>query len=282
MPDFWTHIIHGVETLRRGQIRVNEPRLFLLGTQGPDPFFYAYKEPHVYQWGFAIHSKKCGEFMHALLKDEEIPFSYKAGFVCHQILDGIAHRFIGYLENDARHKKREMTIDKAIVRKFLNRSLSQVKSWKVFENMHLSPLSRRMMLIIAKVYETRDIEECYFEHSVQMMCNVLKKLYNNFHFKHFLAYIVNILTLGIKNYLPLFPYILPHDILNEKKREWIDTITGKKRNESFLEILERTIVEAIHALKTLREGKIPDIVDMNFQNGHKTTRVKVETCSEGV
>lgn len=78
---------------------------FLLGNQGPDPLFYAFRMSgarKVKYLGSVMHQRNCARSFDAMrgfsiyLKDEEreIAEAYLCGFICHFVLDSTTHPFI--------------------------------------------------------------------------------------------------------------------------------------------------------------------------------------------
>jgi hypothetical protein len=93
------------EPARDGVLREELRHAFLLGNQGPDPFFFALRTPHLKA------SKRFGSLMHKEGVDETIEAfrrlvascpepagsllsAYLLGFICHFTLDSTAHPFI--------------------------------------------------------------------------------------------------------------------------------------------------------------------------------------------
>lgn len=150
MPDFWTHILCGHEVLERvddckyKKKIENDIKIFNLGTQGGDIFFYYKFWPWIKdrsgkEFANSIHTNNTGElFIKGLmyLKDysmneEEFNeiFSYISGFICHYALDSTAHPYIYYFSGkyddskpDTRqfigwHKRLEVIIDTILLKK---------------------------------------------------------------------------------------------------------------------------------------------------------------------
>lgn len=121
MPDIITHVLFGCDMLNeleksswKSAIE-NNKRLFLLGCQGPDIFFYNDFLPWVKnkrgpKIGDLMHLEKTGDFFIKGIKyieenwkdkkDIELLFVYLAGFMCHFALDRNAHPFIFYFTGE--------------------------------------------------------------------------------------------------------------------------------------------------------------------------------------
>jgi hypothetical protein len=80
-------------------------RAFLLGNQGPDPFFYALRTPHLMtnkKFGSLMHHEGVSETIEAFRRialsrqdfEGSLLLAYLLGFVCHFTLDSVAHPFV--------------------------------------------------------------------------------------------------------------------------------------------------------------------------------------------
>jgi hypothetical protein len=118
MPALLTHDFFGRDILRRGgdaaPVRLGVgsstpdselQAAFLLGNQGPDPFFYTLRTPHLgaaKRFGSLMHHEKVDETIEAfrrLALSQPEPagsplFAYLSGFVCHFTLDSVMHPFV--------------------------------------------------------------------------------------------------------------------------------------------------------------------------------------------
>jgi len=109
MPAILTHHLFGKAVLSKlgaGAFPTRDERdAFLLGNQGPDPFFYAVFTPQmvaVKKFGSALHSEKVDESIDALRAlvralpepQQKVADSYLCGYLCHFTLDSIEHPLI--------------------------------------------------------------------------------------------------------------------------------------------------------------------------------------------
>lgn len=89
---------------------MDEMQAFLLGNQGPDPFFYCSANPLTAKWrhvGNRMHHKKPTEllrnFKQAIAtvpeEDRGIARAYALGFLCHYLLDSTMHPFVYWNQN---------------------------------------------------------------------------------------------------------------------------------------------------------------------------------------
>jgi len=78
---------------------------FLLGCQGPDPFFFATRTPRIIslkQFGTCLHSENVDSSIDHMLKtvaeskehDRLVLEAYMCGYLCHYALDSYAHPFV--------------------------------------------------------------------------------------------------------------------------------------------------------------------------------------------
>ena len=141
MPDIITHYIFGLDTVHNLKNTPLYPHLkdnldlFLIGLQGPDPIYYHHlrKKDNKAYIASKMHTEKTGDFLVSALcqikkydidsKEFSQGLSYLSGFICHYILDSMAHPYIFYLggryQEDVPethkyiglHKKVELAID---------------------------------------------------------------------------------------------------------------------------------------------------------------------------
>lgn len=120
MPGFTTHYLFGQQTYpllptsNSKKAIQKYPRVYTLGLQGPDIFFY---HTHRQNPGSIAHTTNTGMFLSHLLqateifpsaKEQTIAQSYVLGFVGHYILDSTCHPYIYARSNYSLNKKRNM------------------------------------------------------------------------------------------------------------------------------------------------------------------------------
>lgn len=109
MPSLITHDYFGREYLssnkKTSSWSNDEVEAYLLGNQGPDPFFYAVITPRFYHYtsiGSLIHDKKPTEFLIALSEqsnklpsaEQPIAQAYIKGYLGHYLLDSTLHPLV--------------------------------------------------------------------------------------------------------------------------------------------------------------------------------------------
>lgn len=139
MADFWTHYYCGKKLLKNHSDLIEENKIFYLGCQGPDIFFYK---------KFAVHTtpKNLGELIHkrdtkdvfaeAFMYLKEHPSkelsSYVIGWILHYILDKNIHPYIDS-KTDWNHKRLEANVDTYIIDKYLNKAVFRMDSKNILK-----------------------------------------------------------------------------------------------------------------------------------------------------
>lgn len=139
MADFWTHYYCGKNLIKNNSNLVKNHKIFYLGCQGPDIFFYK---------NYAVHTtpKNLGELIHkeqtkdvfykALvhLKEHysETLLSYIVGWISHYVLDKNIHPYIDS-KTDWSHKRLEANIDTYIIDKYLNKPIFRMDSKNILK-----------------------------------------------------------------------------------------------------------------------------------------------------
>jgi hypothetical protein len=114
MPAVLTHHLFGkavISQLGGGVFPTRDEReAFLLGNQGPDPFFYALLTPslkEVKAFGSTLHSERIDASLAAMRKyvrsldanQEKVADAYLCGYICHFTLDSIEHPLVFAQQN---------------------------------------------------------------------------------------------------------------------------------------------------------------------------------------
>ncbi len=276
MPAFLTHRYFGLDLLSRREEPHKEA--FLLGSQGPDPYFFHGQIPwrkrpggkEVAAFGTKLHHIDPSAYFLALLRagGSGGPFrSYVHGLLAHFALDSVAHPFVfsrtGFSANPEKarvyafdHTSLETAIDLIYSR---NRGL-KARPWKEFslDGGELGLISKGLAAVDKELeYAPALIGEATFLEAVKDYRDVLS--------------LAN-WPLGLS--LPLFDFFLGTgsqasalhypkstkdlDYLNLAHLEWPDPFDGHPRRESFPELYERAVAYALSLLGAadlqLREG----------------------------
>ena len=273
MPDIITHYIFGLDTAHNiketpiYKVLKRHKDLFAIGLQGPDPFYYhhLHGKDHKAIVGSKMHSEKTGDFlMAALCYMKKYPegsaafdecFSYLCGFICHYILDSMAHPYIFYLggrfiedtpethKYKGLHKKIELAIDTILCEEKFSTKASSFKVHKRILGAKTLPES------IIHMYD----ETLFLIYSINNGGQIFKEAYEDTRTYYFLTYdrlgakkavISSTLSLVPKKFSPFlssFSYyncVSPfYDYMNRDKRVWLHPVTGNVYTFSFYDIL---------------------------------------------
>jgi len=162
MPDLLTHVAFAREMQdlmdsRQRELTRSRQRLYELGAQGPDIFFYyghrpGRKHKKLAGLGGMLHNRETDRFLlegfrqarQLPLEKQEDLEAYMLGFVCHYALDTRCHPYIyafsGYrfnypermVEYTRRHVVFEGILDVLVYRERTGREASRVRSWELF------------------------------------------------------------------------------------------------------------------------------------------------------
>ncbi|WP_018248415.1 zinc dependent phospholipase C family protein [Orenia marismortui] len=142
MPDFWSHIIGGELILKQledhtlKRIIQDNKKIFNLGCQGPDLFFYNdfwpwIKEKRGPEIATKLHQKNIKSlFIESINylknnrthKDFSFLLSYFAGFLAHYTVDKMTHPFVfAKQKNSKQHKLLEINLDTYLVKDIWNK-----------------------------------------------------------------------------------------------------------------------------------------------------------------
>ncbi len=273
MPDIITHYVFGLDTARNikqsplYQIIKDNKSMFQIGLQGPDPIYYhrlRKKDSKAYI-ASKMHTEKTGDFLISALcyiKKFEVGsiefnecLSYLSGFICHYILDSMAHPYIFYLGGryleDAPetkvykglHKKIELAIDSIICEEKLKIKGSKLKIHKQI----LNPVTIPNSLI--GLFN----ENLFLLYGINGGGQILKEAYEDIRKYYTLSYdrmgtkkllassIAPMAPKEIAPFLSNFSYyncVNPvFDYMNRTKQVWLHPVTGNVYTFSFYDIL---------------------------------------------
>lgn len=280
MPDILCHLICADETTKTLNDDVKEiilanKKVFNLGAQGPDLFFYYKPQPWLNsnQMGDnseMIHTSMINEFFingakrikHAISMDPmgfykstvkttaiHKEFAYLAGFLSHYALDTIGHPYIFYfsgVDSGHNHKYFECVLDTLISDIYngkkakLHKTSSAVTLTKHEGKLISLYLSKVIQDTFSKKIEVNEITRCFKD-----MSSTLKSLYDPISLKRGTYKLVDKASKSKGRIITAtFPakYNKDIDFLNIKKATWLhpcdDTIVY---NDSFLELFKSSI-----------------------------------------
>jgi len=182
MPGFLTHYIAGQTVMSSAGPKITRKinkydRLFNLGTQGPDIFFYYLPgiiRKNSRNIGGEMHSNDLGIFiahMAYIAKKTGSPkcdciFSYTAGLIMHYLVDVHAHPYVyakvykegaPKIKNSADHRHFETCIDIALLKLLCGEKPAEYSQWELInaETEHMATAAKAMSHAIRKVYRRK-------------------------------------------------------------------------------------------------------------------------------
>lgn len=139
MADFWTHYYCGRNIIKNDSDLIKDQKIFYLGCQGPDIFFYKKYAVHTTpkNLGELIHKDQTKDvFYEALMylksNYSEALLSYIVGWISHYVLDKNIHPYIDSKTNWS-HKRLEANIDTYIIDKYLNKPIFRMDSKNILK-----------------------------------------------------------------------------------------------------------------------------------------------------
>lgn len=289
MPDIITHYIFGLDTahnLKNSAIYpiLKENRdLFFIGLQGPDPIYYhrlRNKDSKTYI-ASKMHTEKTGDFLISALchikkyapssKEYDACLSYICGFICHYILDSMAHPYVFYLGGRyledvpethkymGLHRKIELAIDSILCEERLSIKSSNFKVHKtILKHIEIPGC-------ILAMYD----EVLFLGYGINNGGTIFKESYNDirtyYKFTHdrfgtkkaFSGFVSPLLPKSISPYVGAFSYFdcinSSFDYMNRSKRVWLHPVTGNVYTFSFYDILRNATKKSTALLQAAYE-----------------------------
>lgn len=276
MPNLVTHYnlarIFYAKKVEEGFLKGNFECL-ALGTQGPDPLFYEGIIPAralrlrlaFAKLGNKIHRSTGKEFISLLIDQIEINESarndeYKAfvfGQFCHYVLDKVCHPFVYYFsgfDDEGKltgkyhylHAHFESELDVAM-------ALTNALEDKIKAPEQLLPTDKYLFEAVeggmTKAVSTmfsKKLPNNYYKNAVLNMKSVVKFANN---LNPFLTKIFGKTRLCSLR----LPNKVSRSILNEENNTWIDPVSGKERNESFVELFNKALDIVCKAYDDVKE-----------------------------
>lgn len=295
MPDIITHYLFGLDTSQNikqsplYKIIKENKNMFLIGLQGPDLMYYNIvpkKDSKAYV-GFKMHTDKTGDFLMSSLaylkrydtasSEFNEALSYLSGFMCHYILDSMAHPYVFYLggrydetpdtlKYQTLHKKIELAIDSLLLEQKFGLKAHQFKvHHHILKNIPI-PYS------ILSMYD----ESLFLTYGINNGGNIFKKSYKDARNFFMLTYDMlgakkafagmattllpknsNILKSSFSYHNCVNPNI---DYMNDNKQVWLHPVTGNLYIFSFNDILRNAIKKStllLQAAYDFSTSKIP-------------------------
>lgn len=273
MPDIITHYIFGLDTVKNikhssiYKIIKENRNLFFIGLQGPDPIYYHHLHGKNNKSFIAsrMHNEKTGDFLVSSLcylkryEPDSKAFcevlSYLSGFICHYILDSMAHPYVfylggRYLEEDPEthkyiglHKEIELAIDTLL---YEERFSSKISHFKIYKHiLHDIPIPAsicglydEMLFLLYGINNGGNI----FSEAYKDTRKYFKLTYDPLGGKKALAHSLSpFFSKHITSFMNSFSYFncldKDFDYMNKSKHVWLHPVTGTVYTFSFYDIL---------------------------------------------
>ncbi len=279
MPDILTHLVCAHQSTLTINNKVKEiiyqnKKIFNLGAQGPDFFFYYKIAPwldskDIPKFADYIHSKHTKQFFVnavSLLKNDikedffestnldsiaHKKFSYICGFLSHHALDSIAHPYVFYhsgIDSSHNHKYLECIIDTLIRQKYDTKKMKLASPGKAI---HIKGYDKRIISeylsdIISLTYE-EIIDPPIIAKAINEIQLINRAVYNPYKYKRYgFEKLDKGLKLGGKLATAIFPAKIDPkiDYLNYTHKEWVHPCDDSiKYTSSFMDLLNESIKE---------------------------------------
>ena len=286
MPALVTHYLMAQESLEQASISfdtIEENKAFLLGAQGPDPYFFrilSVTPQTAHAYAKSTHYHKTAKQYRALFEalklvrdeDEAVAKAYAMGFLAHFTLDSMAHPYVyanqfAIMDSSDElkgapnqvHAIIESDIDSSLLKRLRGYEISQayILSCLDLSDSSLTTIGRLHSFIAHKVYNI-DLEYKEFEHAVKDMRTIYR-------------FIEGDKSVGFKVLSGLEEKINKHSMLmslshrkagelsdrhlNLDHETWTHPFINKKLNLSFEDIFEQAVYAYVTKLKTFLSGQ---------------------------
>ena len=264
--------------------------VFMLGCQGPDPFYFYHRMPwqskkdrkKVMHYGDILHNEHINDTFEVFFKyvketKNPLDIAYVAGFMCHWALDTTCHPYI-YFETDSlnknignAHQAFETMIDKGVLM-VNDLDVRDFQTYKLLK--HPEETTERVWKILADVFKKCDGLDLEFRHldeSVRQFHSVQKLFYDPTGRKHKLVGVAENIAkmkgVGTGMMIPR-EYDYEMDPMNFKKREWLHPCDKNvKSTETFEEMASKAVGIMLALLKTYEDylndkAEISDLLDI--------------------
>ncbi|WP_080874053.1 zinc dependent phospholipase C family protein [Oceanobacillus timonensis] len=258
MPNIWTHIFFAEDvcnSLSCDTHRSPYKHTLFLGAQGPDPFFYYRFWPWFsnqktgQEIGNTLHTKECGPFLLHLItkamKQADETKAYVMGFITHHLLDRHTHPYIHYRAGyqGSKHQKLETIIDTKWA--FRTRKMELWKHPAYAEINVGTTLPASILHLLDESIRTfypglsfqiQDIQIAYQDMLAAQKLFADPSGWKNKMLKPFIS---------SYSHRPIDASI---DYLNENKTPWLHAATGEVHQESFPELYDDALNDAVSLL----------------------------------
>ncbi|XMB67902.1 zinc dependent phospholipase C family protein [Mycoplasmatota bacterium zrk1] len=273
MPDMMTHAFLALDVLKNienNEIIKNNKELFLIGAQGPDPYFYYNFYPwknsnNIPAFGGVMHKTKTRKFFVTYLEylsknfsDEGLAFIL--GWICHYALDTNAHPYVFHVtgiydgsKETRKYRGNHLALEKGIDSIFLkergydSNKYNPAKEIFTLESIPES-VTNILDLTIFKVHQVIDMGVIYNQGYLDFKKSINILQYDPFGMKKFLYKVLDLFNKKSAYVYKTLSYhnnVLSNiDYLNIKKKEWKHPSSLEISNETFNELYSKAIEKA--------------------------------------
>jgi hypothetical protein len=287
MPGFITHYICGEATLNilegeTSAIVKKHHRLYSVGCQGPDMFFYylpGLLKKNFKNLGIDMHKTNFSAFFASMLdgmdnasdkESADMMFAYIAGYLSHYCLDCAAHPYIYYrsgfqvkgdktpkLRYSVRHRSFETAIDVLILKLLSSERPSGMKLWQLIkaDASHAKVIAELLSGAIGKAYN-RDITSKEVYSAMRYMVNLTRVLQSQKGRRKRLMELAEDLTIGervFSSVIHLQEINDGIDYLNMKKAPWhMPWDDENEHTSSFAEMYDKAVAKGAKLISKTR------------------------------
>ena len=281
MPSSLTHYGFNKEVINNSlKFLNNNEDVYLVGAQGPDPFFFRGIIPSfnnknvgdVRKYGTKLHQVEPSEVFFFFFNyanssdDKDVLYSYILGAGLHYVLDRKVHPYVFYKTgfSDEKKKKAKYYVDHTLFETHLDVLLMQnkYKDFKVtaFDSIKcdiekIKRVSEMYGCLAKEIVKDEKIGIDSFEESYKDMIKIEKFLYSKRGFK---KKIVNCLFKRTPLNTMMHPLVVKDDekidYLNIKRKEWKDPCLETVYNKSVYDLIEEAKKEADEWIKLVSKA----------------------------
>ena len=290
MPAFSTHYIFAEEMMEKvkeiADFDINKNAV-LIGTQGPDIFFFHRAFPWqkgkpLRKLGSALHREKAGKLLNRLYEycqktNSDIAKSYAFGFILHYALDRICHPYVYYLQNKitdsqpkfnphSAHNIIELSLDSLMLSFYLN-----VEKPTLFETEKAIDLTENELKEISdEISFLADVSSESVKTAILDMKNMQRLLLDKKgRKKQIIASLEKMVSPFTKNFL-LSSYFRTDDLEKAKEyaniyhNKWKSPFCDKISNDSFFDLYEKAKADAEKLLIKWQNGADGEAITNNL------------------
>ena len=259
--------------------------VYMLGCQGPDPFYLYHRLPWqskkdfktVLHYGDVLHKLHINDTFRMLLEEakasgNELDIAYVMGFMCHWSLDAVAHPYIFY-ETDSLtedignlHQLFESILDKGV----LITNDIDVRDFQTYKLLkHPAETAERVWNLLKPIFKELDdidLPLVHVEDSIKDFHNIQKLFYDPTGGKHkwvsLLENAVGQKGMATGMMVPM-EYDYDMDPMNFKKREWVHPCDNTIKSTQTFEEMHKFAINRTLQLMTLFEAYLNDKAEVS-------------------